>query len=173
MSNLIITDALIVPMTGAGKFFHGYVRVRDGVITQVEAGATPEPVAGEAALDAAGAVLMPGLINAHTHLYQVLLRAVWEDLQLMPWLKRIYGCARVLTPEHFYAGTLLGCVEAIRSGVTTVCEHNFLNPSAECASETFARCKTPGCVRCSPARSWIPGRSCQIAPRKSRSRRFG
>ncbi len=80
---------------------------------------------------------MPGLINAHTHLYQVLLRAVWEDLELMPWLRRIYGCARVLRPEHFYAGSLLGCVEAIRSGVTTVCEHNFLNPSAECALETI------------------------------------
>ena len=53
---------------------------------------------------------MPGLVNAHTHLYQVLLRAVWEDLELMPWLKRIYGCARVLTPEHFYTGSLLGCV---------------------------------------------------------------
>ena len=58
---------------------------------------------------------MPGLINAHTHLYQVLLRAVWEDLELMPWLKRVYGCARVLRPEHFYVGSLLGCAEAIRS----------------------------------------------------------
>lgn len=79
---------------------------------------------------------MPGLVNAHTHLYQVLLRAVWEDFELMPWLRRIYGCARVLRPEHFYAGSLLGCVEAIRSGVTTLCEHNFLNPSPECAFET-------------------------------------
>ena len=144
MSNLIITGALIVPMTEAGKFFHGYVRVRDGVITEVEAGAPPEPVAGEAALDAAGAVLMPGLVNAHTHLYQVLLRAVWEDLELMPWLKRIYGCARVLTPAHFYTGSLLGCVESIRSGVTTVCEHNFLNPSPECALETIRAMQDAG-----------------------------
>jgi 5-methylthioadenosine/S-adenosylhomocysteine deaminase len=73
-----------------------------------------------------------------------LLRAVWEDLELMPWLKRIYGCARVLTPEHFYAGTLLGCVEAIRSGVTTVCEHNFLNPSPECAFETIRAMQNSG-----------------------------
>jgi 5-methylthioadenosine/S-adenosylhomocysteine deaminase len=87
---------------------------------------------------------MPGLINAHTHLYQVLLRAVWEDLELMPWLKRIYGCARVLQPEHFYAGTLLGCIEAIRSGVTTLCEHNFLNPTPECAFETIRAMKESG-----------------------------
>jgi 5-methylthioadenosine/S-adenosylhomocysteine deaminase len=62
----------------------------------------------------------------------------------MPWLKRIYGCARVLRPEHFYAGSLLGCVEAIRSGVTTLCEHNFLNPSPECAFETIRAIKDAG-----------------------------
>jgi 5-methylthioadenosine/S-adenosylhomocysteine deaminase len=62
----------------------------------------------------------------------------------MPWLKRIYGCARVLRPEHFYSGTLLGCAEAIRSGVTTVCEHNFLNPSQECAVETLRAMRESG-----------------------------
>ncbi len=114
---------------------YGYVGT-DGCITAIGTGAAQKTATNEV-IDAAGCVLMPGLINAHTHLYQVLLRAVWEDLELMPWLKRIYGCARVLRPEHFYAGSLLGCVEAIRSGVTTVCEHNFLNPSPECAFETI------------------------------------
>lgn len=137
MTNLTITNALIIPMTEDRSSFNGYVLVRDGTITAISAGAPPEKSKFEETIDAGGAVLMPGLINAHTHLYQVLLRAVWEDLELMPWLKRIYGCARVLTPEHFYAGTLLGCVEAIRSGVTTVCEHNFLNPNPECAFETL------------------------------------
>src|SRR6266540_2533418 len=137
MSSLIITDALIVPMTEERQSFSGYVRVNDGTIAEVEAGAPTNTEPSEEVIDAAGCVLMPGLINAHTHLYQVLLRAVWEDLELMPWLRRIYGCARVLRPDHFYAGSLLGCVEAIRSGVTTVCEHNFLNPSAECALETI------------------------------------
>ncbi len=104
MGNLIVTNALIVAMTERASF-HGYVRVRDGVIAEVAAGAPRETTTkDEEAIDALGCVLMPGLVNAHTHLYQVLLRAVWEDLELMPWLKRIYGCARVLTPEHFYSG---------------------------------------------------------------------
>ena len=137
MNNLIITNALIVPMTQERKWFNGYVRVSEGMITEASDSSPGKIAPDEHAIDAAGCVLMPGLINAHTHLYQVLLRAVWEDLELMPWLKRVYGCARVLTPEHFYAGTLLGCVEAIRSGVTTVCEHNFLNPNPECAFETL------------------------------------
>jgi 5-methylthioadenosine/S-adenosylhomocysteine deaminase len=144
MSSLAITNALILPMTEERKSFAGYVRIRDGVITEVNSGAPVEIAAAERTIDSSGCVLMPGLINAHTHLYQVLLRAVWEDLELMPWLKRIYGCARVLRPEHFYSGSLLGCIEAIRSGVTTVCEHNFLNPSPECAFETIRAIRDSG-----------------------------
>ncbi len=144
MSNLIITNALIIPMTDERRSFNGYVGTKDGVITEIGTGAPPKNTETERIIDASGCMLMPGLINAHTHLYQVLLRAVWEDLELMPWLKRIYGCARVLRPEHFYTGSLLGCVEAIRSGVTTVCEHNFLNPSPECAFETIRGIKDSG-----------------------------
>jgi 5-methylthioadenosine/S-adenosylhomocysteine deaminase len=87
---------------------------------------------------------MPGLVNAHTHLYQVFLRAVWEDLPLFPWLKRIYGVAEVLRPDHLYAGSLLGCLEAVKGGVTTVCEHNFLNPHPDCASETVRAIRESG-----------------------------
>jgi 5-methylthioadenosine/S-adenosylhomocysteine deaminase len=143
MSRWIIKNALIIPMTER-KSFTGYARVRNEVITAVDMGAPAKSDEAEEVLDGTGCVLMPGLVNAHTHLYQVLLRAVWEDLELMPWLKRIYGCARVLRPEHFYAGSLLGCVEAIRSGVTTLCEHNFLNPSPECAFETIRAIKDAG-----------------------------
>ena len=135
MSDLTITNALIVPMTAERRFLKGYVRIEGNVIAEVNEGAPADTVNSER-IDASDCVLMPGLVNAHTHLYQVLLRAVWEDLPFLPWLKRIYGCAQVLRPEHFYAGTLLGCAEAIRGGVTTVCEHNFLNPHPECAFET-------------------------------------
>src|SRR5436190_9117448 len=144
MADLTITNALIVPMTEERKAFSGYLRVSGSTITEVSADSPAAGTLGTEAIDAAGCVLMPGLVNAHTHLYQVLLRAVWEDLELMPWLKRIYGCARVLRPEYFYAGSLLGCLESIRSGVTTVCEHNFLNPSADCAFETIRAMQKSG-----------------------------
>ena len=144
MSNFVITNAIIVPMSMERKSFNGHLRVKDGTITEVQAGALRNAEVAEQVIDGSGCVLMPGLVNAHTHLYQVLLRAVWEDLELMPWLRRIYGCARVLRPEHFYAGSLLGCVEAIRSGVTTVCEHNFLNPTPECAFETIRAIQDSG-----------------------------
>lgn len=144
MTDLIVKNAVVLPMTERRQAFVGFVRVGGGKITDVNAGAPKPNTSDEQIIDAAGCTLMPGLINAHTHLYQVLLRAVWEDLELMAWLKRIYGCALVLTPEHFYAGSLLGCTESILSGVTTVCEHNFLNPSAECAFETIRAIKNSG-----------------------------
>jgi 5-methylthioadenosine/S-adenosylhomocysteine deaminase len=141
---MILTNALVVPMTESRKSFRGYVRVKQGSIAEVGEGSPAAIDNDEEIIDGAGCVLMPGLINAHTHLYQVLLRAVWEDLPLLPWLKRIYGAAQVLRPEHFYAGTMLGCIEAIQSGVTTVCEHNFLNPHPECAFETVRAIRDSG-----------------------------
>lgn len=144
MKNILIFNALVLPLTEERRSFAGHVRVRAGLITEVGPGVPANSSETEERIDAAGCALMPGLVNAHTHLYQVLLRAVWEDLELMPWLKRIYGCARVLRPEHFFAGSLLGCAEAIRSGVTTLCEHNFLNPSPECGFETIRAIRESG-----------------------------
>jgi 5-methylthioadenosine/S-adenosylhomocysteine deaminase len=131
-------------MTQVRKSFRGYVRVKDGLIAEVSEGSPHQIGNDEDVIDASGCVLMPGLVNAHTHLYQVLLRAVWENLPLLPWLKRIYGAAQVLRPEHFYAGTMLGCIEAIQGGVTTLCEHNFLNPHPECAFETVRAIRDAG-----------------------------
>src|SRR5919109_394041 len=144
MSSLTIANGLVVPMTEERKCFKGFVRIKDGIIAEVGEGSPREVTSGEQLIDADGRALLPGLVNAHTHLYQVLLRAVWEDLPLLPWLKRIYGAAQVLRPEHFYAGTTLGCIESICSGVTTVCEHNFLNPHPECAFETIRAIRESG-----------------------------
>lgn len=141
---LTVYNAVILPVTGRNHVVdRGYVRIEEGRISHVGAG---EPAHDEPAelLDAGGKVLMPGLVNAHTHLYQVLLRAVWEDLPLLPWLRRIYGTARVLEPEHVYAGTLLGCIESLKGGVTTLCEHNFLNPAPECATEALRAMREAG-----------------------------
>lgn len=136
METTTITGCTILPMTGPGAVIEsGYVTAADGVISAVDKGEAPARE-GETRIDGRGKVLLPGLVNAHTHLYQVLLRAVWEDMPFLDWLGRIYGVARVLNPEHAAAGALLGCLENLKGGVTAVCEHNFLNPGPECAAAT-------------------------------------
>ena len=79
MSTFLVTEATVLPMTEARQSFVGYVRVRDGIIREIGAGAPKRDAVGGSVIDGTGCALMPGLINAHTHLYQVLLRAVWEE----------------------------------------------------------------------------------------------
>jgi 5-methylthioadenosine/S-adenosylhomocysteine deaminase len=81
----------------------------------------PEVVAapGEETLDAAGAILLPPLVNGHTHAAMTLFRGSGGDLPLMPWLEeRIWPIEARLEPDDVYWGTRLACLEFIRSGTT-------------------------------------------------------
>ncbi len=65
-------------------------------------------------------VLMPGLVNTHTHLSMTLMRGLADDLPLDTWLNdHIWPVEANLTGEYCYAGALLACVEMIKSGTTT------------------------------------------------------
>lgn len=77
-------------------------------------------------LDAKGKLVMPGLVNAHTHLSMSLFRGRAEDLPLKQWLEeKIWPVERRLKPEHVYAGALLGCLEMIKSGTTCFSDMYF------------------------------------------------
>jgi 5-methylthioadenosine/S-adenosylhomocysteine deaminase len=125
---LIIEGGTLLPLTDKREVLQdATVIVEDGVIAEI----TRQKHYAVRTLDARERLVMPGLVNAHTHLYQVLLRGMWDDIPLIPWLKNIYGAGGVLQPEDFHTGGVLGCVESIASGVTTVCDHFFLNRTHE------------------------------------------
>ncbi len=69
-------------------------------------------------LDAAGCIVMPGLINCHTHVSMTLLRSVADDLQLEQFLERTFAIDARRTPGDIEVGTKLGCMEMARSGTT-------------------------------------------------------
>jgi 5-methylthioadenosine/S-adenosylhomocysteine deaminase len=70
-------------------------------------------------VDCTGQVIMPGLVNAHTHLAMSLLRGLADDLRLDVWLGYLMPTERVFVDEHFcYLGTKLAAAELIRSGTT-------------------------------------------------------
>src|SRR5215207_5209428 len=130
----------------------GSVAIEGGRLRGVyAAGAEPrdEPIARR--LDARGRVVMPGLVNAHTHLFQTLIRGVYERLGFMEWLRRIYLTGRVLQPEDCLQGALVGLAEAVQTGVTTVVDHHFLNRTPELVEATIAGYREVG-VRCVLAR---------------------
>ncbi len=82
-------------------------------------GKRPADVEAERKLQADGMVVIPGLINAHTHAAMTLLRGYADDMPLMPWLKeRIWPVEMKLEEEDVYWGTMLAAMEMIRAGVT-------------------------------------------------------
>jgi len=87
-------------------------------------------------IDCQGKVLLPGLINAHTHVPMTLLRGLADDLRLDVWLMGYMMPVerQFVTPEFVRWGTLLGCAEMIRSGVTTFADMYYFEEHVAQAS---------------------------------------
>ncbi len=93
-------------------------------------------------VDCAGCAVLPGLINAHTHVPMTLLRGLADDLRLDVWLMGyVMPVEReFVNPEFVRTGTLLGCAEMIRSGVTTFCDmYYFEDDVAHATAEAGLR----------------------------------
>lgn len=129
----------------------GYVFIRGERIAAVGAGAPPEGLAAQAdeTLVAAGQVVIPGLINAHTHLFQTFLRGLADDKPLLRWLEAaIWPGALAMTEADFYLAALLGFVENLRCGATSVLSQHYIQTStrnmdmvAEAAQRSGARAR--------------------------------
>ncbi|MCK4717881.1 MAG: amidohydrolase [Thermoplasmata archaeon] len=88
------------------------IQIEDHLITEIGK-------AGEAdrIINARKRIVMPGLVNTHTHAAMALLRGYADDMELQPWLeKKIWPMEKHLKPEHNYWGTRLACLEMIKSG---------------------------------------------------------
>ena len=70
-------------------------------------------------------MVIPGLINAHTHSVQNLFRGLGDDKSLQDWLSTvIYPLGEIITPDDVYAGAKISYLEMLKSGVTTVIDHH-------------------------------------------------
>ncbi len=119
----IFTNAFVLTMDETmTQFSPGAVAVKGDSIIAVDMQdeITKEYSANET-IDCHGKVLMPGLINAHTHVPMTLLRGLADDLRLDVWLMGYMMPVEreFVSPEFVRLGTLLACAEQIRSGVTT------------------------------------------------------
>lgn len=98
--------------------------VKDGLIAAIgRKDALLEQFAPREHIRLGNALLMPGLINSHTHSAMTIFRGLADDLPLMRWLtEHIFPKEKKLTAEIVEAGSLLGCAEMIRSGTTAACD---------------------------------------------------
>lgn len=104
-------------------------------------GEVPEDFYAEKVIDARESLVMPGLIDGHTHIAMSLFRNYADDLPLMEWLKtRIWPLEEKLTAQDVYWGSMLGVAELIRSGVTCFSDmYFFMEETAKAVEEAGIR----------------------------------
>ena len=141
---LAITNAQIVTVDkSASVIENGSLVVGgDGSIRAISS----SPIANNAleTIDANGAIVMPGLINAHTHLGMTLFRGLGDDMSLEDFLARLMPAeVRVLNYEAVYAGTELAALESLLGGITTSLDMYYLPEAAvEVAKASSMRLQT-------------------------------
>jgi 5-methylthioadenosine/S-adenosylhomocysteine deaminase len=122
-ADLIIRGGTVVTMDSSSRLIEdGAVAVRgDRIVAVGTATEVAAKFTARTTINAAGRVIMPGLINAHTHVPMVLFRGIADDLELMRWLRDyIFPAEAKNVDEEFVRwGTRLGCLEMIKGGTTT------------------------------------------------------
>ena len=137
---LVVAGGTVVTVDAAGRIVrNGAVAIDGADIVGVD---TAESIArqfrGRETIDASGQIVLPGLVNTHTHAAMVLYRGLADDLPLAEWLNNyIFPAeARTVSPEFVRAGTRLAVLEMIESGTTTFADMYYFED--EVAKETRA-----------------------------------
>lgn len=124
LADILIKDGYIITMDAQRRILErGSVAIKGDKITAVGKDVQER---ADTVIDARGKAVLPGLINAHTHLSMTLLRGVADDMPLMEWLEtKIWPIEKNLTAQDSYLGALLGCLEMIKSGTTCFADQYF------------------------------------------------
>lgn len=125
MLNYSLVGCSILTMDEDNNYYQdGVIVIEDGVITNIGERKAVK-IKGEA-ISMAGKLLMPGLINCHTHLPSPLYRGIGSDLSLMDWLEKSMWPAQAhMTAEDSYWGSYLSCIEFIQNGITTFVDQYY------------------------------------------------
>jgi len=139
----IIKDGLVLLKDGEGYKIEKNDVLIDGERIALVAPEIPQKMLymADEVVDAFGKIVMPGLINAHTHAYMSLFRNFADDLEFYEWLDKVQQVEEFMTEEDCYWGTMLSAVEMIKSGTTCFVDMNIKSaingftegPAAACA----------------------------------------
>ena len=125
------------------------IRIADGAIAEIGTGLKSQ---GEV-IDAKAAVVTPGLVNTHHHLYQTLTRAVpgGQDALLFGWLQTLYPIWSRFGPDEMRVSALVGLAELALSGCTISADHLYLFPNGSRLEDTIDGAREVG-LRFHPTR---------------------
>ncbi len=140
-SQLVVTGGTVVTFDAQGRVIDGgAVAIEEGRIAAVGPAAEIEAAfPGARRIDAAGGLILPGLINAHTHAPMVLFRGLADDLDLMEWLEEVVFPAEAehVDEELVRWGTRLACLEMLTGGITTFVDMYYFE---DAIAEEAERC---------------------------------
>ena len=130
MMDLMITGGTVVTMDPQRRVLEeADIAVDDGRIVAIGSGLDDR---ARKRINARGCVVLPGLINGHTHLYQALIEGIGYDMPFTPWNWRfLFPIVSRMGPDHAEAAAELAALEMIRSGTTTVSDHWYLHTNLE------------------------------------------
>ena len=141
-ADLLLTNGWVLTMDPRRREFNpGFVAVRGPRIAAVGPMAEAADWTAAKAVDAAGGIILPGLVNTHTHAAMTCFRGMADDLPLMDWLQdHIFPAEARLDHGRVKTGTLLACAEMILSGTTCFCDmYLFEEAVAEAAHQAGIR----------------------------------
>jgi 5-methylthioadenosine/S-adenosylhomocysteine deaminase len=140
--DLLVKGATIVTMDSNRRVLeNGFLAVRGDEIIAIGAdvnAAFPKGLTAKQTIDATGRLIIPGLINGHTHIPMVLMRGLKDDVTLDDWLRKFIfpAEARNVTEDYVRWGSRLALAEMIRSGTTTFADMYYFEDAE--AEETKA-----------------------------------
>lgn len=123
--DLLILGGTVVTMDQDRNVIEdGAIAIKDGKVLAIGKAADMRGQRARQTINAAGKVIIPGLINTHTHVPMSLFRGIADDLDLQDWLTRFIFPAEAKNVDEAFvrAGTRLGLAEMVRGGTTTYCD---------------------------------------------------
>lgn len=127
MLDTLIKNAVLLPMTAPGEVIYGAnVGIKDGKTVFVGR----DEAEAASVIDAAGRLVMPGLINAHAHTAMCVMRGYADDYSLKSWLyDKVFPVEARLDERAIVAGAELGMAEMLRFGTTSFSDMYFCQPA--------------------------------------------
>ncbi|MEL7156879.1 MAG: amidohydrolase family protein, partial [Actinomycetota bacterium] len=156
LTTVIHSGAVVVVDDAFTVHDPGWVRIRGERIEAVGAGSAPASVMADAdrVIDASGSAVMPGMTNAHTHLFQTFFRGLADDKSLLDWLRDcIWPGAVHLDHDSAHLAAKVGLVENLRGGATSVIDHQYIHVD-EAIDDGVCRAADELGVRFLLARGW-------------------
>ena len=131
--DLVLARGTVVTLDGDRRLIErGAVAISGNRIACVDAADRVDASAAQRVIDCSGAVVLPGFIDCHSHLAQVLIRSLGEGLTVWDWLTKLtFPVTDAITSDEAVAGTRLAALEAVRAGITCVVDNQFMPPDPE------------------------------------------